>query len=113
MGALQLWLDRKGYEQIVRQTYHSQQSIKRYVSTFLRIVVLHRKGMPEEEMAFLTRSSEKLVQDYLKVYESVLEKPHRREKLEEELERVGGGVADKEKEEKTPQGRQKRGEVRR
>jgi biotin operon repressor len=85
---IELWLDRTGYAQIARQTYHAQQSIKRYVSTFLRIVVLHRKGVPVTEVAFLTRSSEKLVNDYLRVYQMALTVPHRRAKLEEELVRV-------------------------
>jgi DNA-binding Lrp family transcriptional regulator len=85
---IELWLDRIGYGQIVRQTYHSQQSVKRYISTFLRIVVLHQKGVPVEEIAFLTQSSQRLVQDYLEVYQAAREAPHRREKLEEELARV-------------------------
>lgn len=90
---IELWLDRKGYEQIARQTYHAQQSIKRYIRTFQRIVVLHRKGMPVEEIAFLTQSSARLVQDYLQVSEAALATPHRREKLEEELARVSGRPA--------------------
>jgi hypothetical protein len=66
------------------------------------------------EIAFLTHSSEKLVQDYLKVYESALAVSHRREKLEEELERVGGRtVSGKEKVQEAPQERHKKGEVRR
>ena len=85
---IELWLDRIGYAQIVRQTYHSQQSVKRYISTFLRMAVLHQKGVPVEEIAFLTQSSLRLVQDYLEVYHAAREAPHRREKLEEELARV-------------------------
>ncbi len=88
---IELWLDRIGYEQIARRMYHAPQSIKRYISTFLRIVVLYRKGMTVEEIAFLSRSSVKLVEDYLAVYGSALEAPHRLEKLEEELKRVNGG----------------------
>jgi hypothetical protein len=44
--------------------------------------------MPVEEIAFLTRASQRLVADYLGLYESALAVPHRREKLEEELTRV-------------------------
>jgi hypothetical protein len=87
---IELWLDREGYDKIARWLHHSPQAIKRYVSAFLRIVVLHRQGTPVEEMAFLTRTSERLVQDYVAIYESALEVLHRREKLEEELERVSG-----------------------
>ena len=41
---IELWLDREGYDKIARWMHHSPQAIKRYVSAFLRIVVLHRQG---------------------------------------------------------------------
>jgi hypothetical protein len=85
-----LWLDRIGYDQIARRMYHAPQSIKRYISTFLRIVVLYRQGVAVAEIAFLTRSSVKLVQDYLALYQEALSVAHRLEKLEEELKRVNG-----------------------
>jgi len=85
---IELWLDREGYDKIARWTRHSPQAIKRYVSTFLRVVVLHRQGTPVEEIAFLTQASARLVKEYLEVYEAALAEPHRREKLEEELARV-------------------------
>jgi Transcriptional regulators of sugar metabolism len=85
---IELWLDREGYDKIARWMHHSPQAIKRYVSTFLRVVALHRQGMSVEEIAFLTQSSVRLVKEYLKVYEAAMAKPHRREKLEEELARV-------------------------
>lgn len=85
---IELWLDREGYDKIARWVHHSPQAIQRYVSTFLRVVALHRQGMSEEEIAFLTQSSARLVQDYLGVYQAALGESHRQEKLEEELARV-------------------------
>lgn len=85
---IELWLDREGYDEIARRMHHSPQAIKRYVSAFLRIVVLHRQETPVEEIAFLTQASARLVKDYLEVYEAAVKVPHRREKLEEELARV-------------------------
>jgi DNA-binding Lrp family transcriptional regulator len=85
---IELWLDRESYNKIARWVHHAPQSIQRYISTFLRIIVLYRKGTAEEEIAFLTRSSMRLVKEYLEVYQAALEVPHRREKLEEELARV-------------------------
>ena len=87
---IELWLDRIGYDQIARRMYHAPQSVKRYISTFLRMVVLYRKRVAVEEIAFLTRSSVKLVEDYLALYEAALRVEHRLEKLEEELKRVNG-----------------------
>jgi hypothetical protein len=85
---IEFWLDREGYDQIARRMYHSPQSIKRYVSLFLRVVLLQRQGTSVEEIAFLTQTSARLVGDYLAVYQAAVELPHRREKLEEELARV-------------------------
>ena len=58
---IELRLDREGYDKIARRMHHSPQAIKRYVSTFLRIVVLHRQETPVEEIAFLTQASARLV----------------------------------------------------
>jgi hypothetical protein len=84
----ELWLDREGYDKIGRWLHHSPQAIKRYVSPFLREVVLHQKGKAVEEIAFLTKSSVKLVTDYLALYTAAQNEPHRREKLTEEVARV-------------------------
>jgi hypothetical protein len=97
---IELWLDREGYDKISRWVHHSLHSIKRYISTFQRIVVLQQEGMAVEQIAFLTRSSVRLVQDYLDVYRAALEVPHHREKLEEELARVSGRTEDATPEEK-------------
>jgi hypothetical protein len=85
---IELWLDREGYEKIARWVHHSPRSVQRYVSTFLRMVILWRKETAVSEIAFLTRSSQRLVEEYLRVYEAAMGEPRRREKLEEELARV-------------------------
>lgn len=86
---IELWLNREGYDKISRWVHHSPQAIKRYVNTFLRLVVLQRQGKTVEEMAFLTQTTPKLVRDYLALYQQALQQPHQREKLEEEVARVG------------------------
>jgi len=85
---IELWLDREGYDKIARWVHHSPQAIKRYVSAFLRIVSLHEKGTPSAEIAFLTKTTPRLVADYLAVYQAAKQIPHRWEKLAEELSRV-------------------------
>ena len=85
---IELWLKREGYDKISRWMHHTPQAIKRYVNTFLRLVVMRRQGKEAKEIAFLTQSSEKLVQDYLELYEKALAQESQREKLEEELERI-------------------------
>jgi biotin operon repressor len=85
---IELWLNREGYDKIARWVHHTPQAIKRYISTFLRMVVLHRQGKSASEIAFVTQSSQKLVKDYLELYEKAMQNPSQQEKLAEELERV-------------------------
>jgi hypothetical protein len=85
---IELWLNRESYEKISRWVHHTPQAIKRYISTFLRMVVMKRQERTVEEIAFLTQTSQKLVENYLELYEKALQKPNQREKLEEELSRV-------------------------
>jgi len=85
---IELWLDRQPYDKIALWAHHSVQAIKRYVSTFLRVVVLHRQQRAATEIAFLVNASERLVIDYLAVYDRVKEQPARLAKLEEEMMRV-------------------------
>ena len=89
---IELWLARKSYDQIAQWVHHSPQSIKRYVSMFLRIVSLQRQGSALEDIAFLVGASEKLVRDYLAVYQQAQGEPTRLTKLEEELARVSGAA---------------------
>jgi transcriptional regulator GlxA family with amidase domain len=86
---IELWLNGEGYDKISRWVHHSPQAIQRYVKTFLRLVALHREGKSVAELAFLTQTTPKLVGDYLALYEAAMAQPHQREKLAEELARVG------------------------
>lgn len=90
---IELWLDRQSYDKIALWAHHSVQSIKRYISTFLRIVTLHRQATAVSEIAFLVAASDKLVRDYLALYARAQEAPARLAKLEEELARGAGPAA--------------------
>jgi uncharacterized small protein (DUF1192 family) len=85
-----LWLDRQGYDRIALWAHHSVQSIKRYIAAFQRVVTLHRAGTALAQIAFLVGISERLVADYLALYERVRGHAERLAKLEEELARVSG-----------------------
>jgi hypothetical protein len=87
---VELWLDRQGYNRIALWAHHAVQSIKRYIATFQRVVTLHREGMASAQIAFLVGASERLVEDYLALYERVRGQADRLAKLEEELTRVSG-----------------------
>lgn len=87
---IELWLDRQGYDRIALWAHHSVQSIKRYIAAFQRVVTLHREGAAPAQIAFLVSISERLVTDYLALYEQVQGQAERLAKLDEELARVNG-----------------------
>jgi len=87
---IELWLDRQGYDRIALWAHHSVQSIKRYIAAFQRVVTLHRAGTAAPQIAFLVGLSERLVTDYLALYDRLQGQTERLAKLEEELARVSG-----------------------
>lgn len=62
-------LNGKSHEQIKNATGHSTKAICNYVKGYRRVVLLHNKGYPEEDISFITGMSRKLVQQYLKLGE--------------------------------------------
>ena len=66
---VELYLKRHTYSEIKRRTRHSVSAIKRYIQTFGRIVMLTRKGLSVSEIAFAVGISERLVKDYLALYQ--------------------------------------------
>lgn len=65
----QLYLQRYTYTEISRRTRHSPFAIKRYLTTFSRVINLKRKGVGPEEIAFLLGISSHLTEEYLKLYQ--------------------------------------------
>lgn len=66
---VELYLKRFTYSEIMRRTHHSSQSIKRYLQSFSRVVMLTRKGLNKQEISHAVGISEKLTQEYLDLYQ--------------------------------------------
>lgn len=65
-----LYLSGYTYDEIMRRTRHSAHSIKRYVLTFGRLLLLvSRQVSGVEELARLLNQSERLTREYLALYE--------------------------------------------
>ena len=62
-------LNGKSHEQIKDATGHSTKAICNYVKGYRRVVLLHNKGYPEDDISFITGMSKKLVKQYLKLGE--------------------------------------------
>jgi hypothetical protein len=63
---VEMYLQRMTYSEIVRRARHSASSIKRYVQTFGRVLVLWQNGIVEAgQVAFVVGISERLAREYL------------------------------------------------
>jgi hypothetical protein len=62
----------KGYEytEIEQRTRHTGESIKRYISGFSKVVLLSNQGYSIIQIRELTNSSEKVITEYLALYET-------------------------------------------
>lgn len=88
---VELYLKRHTYTEIKRRTRHSVTSIKRYIQTFGRVVMLTRKGLSMSEIAFAVGISERLTKEYLDLYQRY-DIPEYQARLAEIVRMVSGGI---------------------
>jgi hypothetical protein len=80
---VEMYLQRMTYTEIVRKARHAPSSIKRYVETFGRVVVLWEKGIWDVvEIAYVVGLSRRLVGEYL-VLRDRYDRPEYRDRMEE------------------------------
>ena len=62
----------KGYTftEIEKQTNHSETSVKRYLADFIQVASLQRQGFTASQIRRIARKSERLVREYLRLYDS-------------------------------------------
>jgi len=66
---VEMYVDGYDFSDIKRRTRHSSESITRYLKDFARVIVLHEKGHSAREIRIITDHSERLVREYLELYE--------------------------------------------
>jgi transcription initiation factor IIE alpha subunit len=89
---VELYLKRFTYSEIMRRTHHSSQSIKRYLQSFSRVVMLTRKGLNKQEISHAVGISEKLTQEYLDLYQRY-DLPEYRGRLDEMMAMISQSAA--------------------
>lgn len=72
---VKLWLEGYEYTDIERKTGHSGTSVMRYLSGFSKAVRFHVRGYSVQEIRELTEMSERLVEEYLDLYETYKDLP--------------------------------------
>jgi hypothetical protein len=66
---IEMYIEGYDFLDIKRRTRHSSESITRYLKDFARIVVLQERGHTPREIRIITDHSERLVREYLDLYE--------------------------------------------
>jgi len=64
---IQLYLDGLEYTDLERRTKHSGDSIKNYIQTFKRVLILKDKHVPVDEISTIVGISTMLVEEYLRL----------------------------------------------
>jgi Protein of unknown function (DUF1670) len=67
---IELYLKGYEYTEIEQRTRHTGESIKRYITGFSKVVLLSNQGYSVIQIRELTSSSEKVVSEYLALYET-------------------------------------------
>lgn len=70
---IELYLKGYEYTEIEQRTRHTGESIKRYISGFSKVVLLSDQGYSVIQIRELTNSSEKVITEYLSLYETYKE----------------------------------------
>jgi hypothetical protein len=100
-----MWLDGYEYTDLERRTGHSGTSVQRYLSGFSKVVKFHHRNYSVQEIRELTEMSERLVKEYLNLYEEYKDRREIQTRLDQILsyhteekknlvqrKRRGGGV---------------------
>ena len=80
-----MWLEGYEYTDIERKTGHSSTSVQRYITGFTKAIRFHNRGYNASEIRELTEMSERLVNEYLDLYESFKDRPETQMRLDQIL----------------------------
>jgi uncharacterized protein YerC len=82
---VKMWLEGYEYTDIERKTGHSGVSVQRYLAGFSKVIRFHSKGYSVPEIRELTDMSERLIKDYLDLYETCKDLPESQSRLQQIL----------------------------
>ena len=74
----------------MRALHHCETSIKRYLDDFITIVLLSDDGFNTVKIRMITKKSDRIIREYLELYNSVGSDEKYKERLKDIRERFGG-----------------------
>ncbi|MEW6754692.1 MAG: DUF1670 domain-containing protein [Candidatus Latescibacterota bacterium] len=75
---LDLYLKGYTFTDIERTTNHSESSVKRYLADFVQVATLQQQAFAPNQIRLITQKSERLVREYLQLYQTYHQKDNQR-----------------------------------
>ncbi len=66
-----IYSEGKTVEQTMRETNHSAQAVHRYIRAFKQVLLCHRRGLSVGEIAYATKMTRPLVEEYLQLLQNL------------------------------------------
>jgi len=66
------------FTEIEQKTNHSETSVKRYLADFVQVATLFRQGFPPNQIRLISQKSDRLVREYLQLYETYAQQNNQR-----------------------------------
>lgn len=66
---IDLYFKKYTFSEIEKRTNHTETSVKRYLADFVQVASLHRQGFPPNQIRLIAKKSDRLVREYLQLYE--------------------------------------------
>jgi len=92
--AIEMCLEGKSFSYIMKVLHHSETSIKRYLEDFITIVLLSDDGFNAVKIRIITKKSDRIIREYLELYEKFSKEDKYKDCLNDIRERFGGKFKD-------------------
>jgi len=81
-----LFLEGKTVQQTMRETNHSAQAVHRYIRAFKQVLLCHRRRLNVGEIAYATKMTRRLVEEYLQLLQNLAKENRAVDRLLQSLE---------------------------
>jgi hypothetical protein len=81
-----LFLEGKTVQQTMRETSHSARAVHRYIQAFKQVLLCHRRGLSVGEIAYATKMTGRLVEEYLQLLQNLAKENFALDQLLKSLE---------------------------
>ena len=92
--AIEMYLSGQSFSYIMNVLHHSETSIKRYLDDFITVALLSDDGFNAVKIRIITKKSDRIIREYLELYEKFDNDKEYKDCLNDIRERFGGKFKD-------------------